>query len=110
MGFFDDIEEDFAESKSSEPATTDETVETDSEKIELNYDDKMENQYPKQKIIVKKLNAHVSSNAQITENAGGEPGIVEIPDGWIVKQITTTPLLRNGETRHIVITMLLEQR
>ena len=62
-----------------------------------------------QKIIVKKLPAHAGSSSAIQEKITGEPGSVEIPEGWAVKQISTSTIEKSGETRFIVLTMLLEK-
>lgn len=62
-----------------------------------------------QKIIVKKLLANAGTSTAIKENIAGEPGNVVIPYGWTVKQISTSTIDKGGETRFIVLTMLLEK-
>lgn len=62
-----------------------------------------------QKIIVKKLLTHSSSKYPISEGPTSEPGNVEIPEGWTVKQIATSPLDCKGESRYLAVTLLLEK-
>ena len=112
-GFFDELEDDLDSGINSEPSGEESmaTAEvTDLSNEQIVHGENMEKISPIQKIIVKKLLTHIGSSSPITDRPGGEPGNVEIPTGWIVKQITTTPLFHNGETRHIVITMLLEKQ
>lgn len=62
-----------------------------------------------QKIIVKKLPVHAGTSTPIKENIAGEAGNVEIPEGWTVKQISTSTIEKSGETRFLVLTILIEK-
>lgn len=63
-----------------------------------------------QKIIIKKLPAHPNSNTCISEKFTDEEPQVNIPEGWKIVQMQTTPIhSKVGETKYLAITLLLEK-